>query len=165
MVLEGRAHVFGDHINTDYIIAAKHKSRLTDLDDMVEYIMEDIRPGFIKEIEPGDFIVAGVNFGCGSSRETAPWVIKKSGIAAVLAKGFARIFFRNSINIGLRVARVDTASIQEGDLLQVDLASGKVKNGTRGDMMPTQPMPPFIQSILDAGGVKNYLKTHKTFDL
>jgi len=165
MILEGTAHVFGDHINTDYIIAAKHKSRLSNLDDMVEYIMEDIRPGFIKEITPGDFLVAGINFGCGSSRETAPWVIKKAGIAAVLAKGFARIFFRNSINIGLRVLRVDTAGIRQGDRIVVDLASGKVENRTRGDLMTTQPMPPFIQTILDAGGVKNYLKTHKTFDL
>jgi len=165
MILEGTAHVFGDHINTDYIIAAKHKSRLSNLDDMVEYIMEDIRPGFIKEITPGDFIVAGINFGCGSSRETAPWVIKKAGIAAVLAKGFARIFFRNSINIGLRVLRVDTAGIRQGDRIVVDLASGKVENRTRGGLMTTQPMPPFIQTILDAGGVKNYLKTHKTFDL
>lgn len=165
MLLEGRAHVFGDHINTDYIIAAKLKTRITNVDDMVEYIMEDIRPGFFKEIEPGDFIVGGLNFGCGSSRETAPWVIKKAGIAAVLAKGFARIFFRNSINIGLRVARVDTGNIQEGDRLLVDLTSGKIENRTRGEVLTTQPLPPFIQNILDAGGVKNYLKTHKTFDL
>jgi len=165
MILEGRARVFGDHINTDYIIAAKHKTRLTDMDDMVEYIMEDIRPGFFKEIEPGDFIVAGINFGCGSSRETAPWVIKKAGIGAVLAKGFARIFFRNSINIGLSVARMDTGSIQEGDRLRVDLSTGKVENLTRADVMTTQPLPPFIQNILDAGGVQNYLKTHKTFQL
>jgi len=165
MLLEGRAHVFGDHINTDYIIAAKLKTRITNIDDMVEYIMEDIRPGFFKEIEPGDFIVGGLNFGCGSSRETAPWVIKKAGITAVLAKGFARIFFRNSINIGLRVARVDTGNIQEGDRLAVDLTSGKVENRTRGEVLTTQPLPPFIQSILDAGGVKNYLKIHKTFDL
>ena len=165
MLLEGRAHVFGDHINTDYIIAAKLKTRITNIDDMVEYIMEDIRPGFFKEIEPGDFIVGGLNFGCGSSRETAPWVIKKAGIAAVLAKGFARIFFRNSINIGLRVARLDTGNIQEGDRLAVDLTSGTVENRTRGEVLTTQPLPPFIQNILDAGGVKNYLKIHKTFDL
>ena len=165
MILEGSAHVFGDHINTDYIIAAKHKSRLSDLDDMVEYIMEDIRPGFIKQIAPGDFIVAGINFGCGSSRETAPWVIKKAGIAAVLAKGFARIFFRNSINIGLRVLRVDTGGIRQGDRLRVDLATGKVKNLTQGDVVTTHPLPAFIQDILDAGGVQNYLKAHKTFQL
>lgn len=165
MLLEGRAHVFGDHINTDYIIAAKLKTSITNVDDMVEYIMEDIRPGFFKEIEPGDFIVGGLNFGCGSSRETAPWVIKKAGIAVVLAKGFARIFFRNSINIGLHVARVDTGNIQEGDRLLVDLTSGKVENRTRGEVLTTQPLPPFIQNILDSGGVKNYLKTHKTFDL
>jgi 3-isopropylmalate/(R)-2-methylmalate dehydratase small subunit len=165
MLLEGKAHIFGDHINTDYIIAAKHKTRITDLDEMVKYLMEDIRPGFIQEIEPGDFIVSGINFGCGSSRETAPWVIKKAGIAAVLAKGFARIFFRNSINIGLRVLRVDTSGIREGDRLRVDLGSGNVENLTRGDAVTTQPIPPFIQNILDAGGVQNYLKVHKTFQL
>lgn len=165
MILKGRAHVFGDHINTDYIIAAKLKTRITDMGEMTEYIMEDIRPGFFKEIEPGDFIVAGINFGCGSSRETAPWVIKKAGIAAVLAKGFARIFFRNSINIGLNVARVDTGAITQGDRLRVDLASGKIENLTRTAEMTTQPLPAFIQNILDAGGVQNYLKINKTFQL
>ena len=116
MVLEGNAHVFGDHINTDYIISGKYKSRLTDLNEMAKHIMEDIRPDFYKEIQPGNFIVGGLNFGCGSSREAAAWVIKKAGIAAVLAKDFARIFFRNAINVGVPVLRVDTGSVQEGVL-------------------------------------------------
>ncbi len=165
MILEGKAHVFGDHINTDYIISAKHKTRTTDVSAMTEYIMEDIRPGFFKEIEPGDFIVGGINFGCGSSRETAPRVIKLAGLSAVLAKGFARIFFRNSINIGLRVVRMDTGSIQEGDRLRVDLTAGRVENMTRTQMITINPLPPFIQEILNAGGVKNYLQTHRTFEL
>jgi 3-isopropylmalate/(R)-2-methylmalate dehydratase small subunit len=165
MILEGKAHVFGDHINTDYIISAKHKARLTDVDEMVEYIMEDIRPGFFKEIEEGDFIVGGINFGCGSSREAAPWVIKMAGISAVLAKGFARIFFRNAINIGLHVVRVDTSSIKEGDRLRLDLDRGTVENLTRGEVISTQPLPDFMQRILHAGGVQNFLKTHRTFDL
>jgi len=165
MILEGTARVFGDHINTDYIISGKTKSRLTDLNEMAEYIMEDIRPGFYKEIHSGDFIVAGINFGCGSSREAAPWVIKKAGIAAVLAKGFARIFFRNAINTGLPVVRLDTSFIQEGDRLRVDLDGGAVENLTQKRSMKAQPLPLFIQSILDAGGMKNFFKTHRSFDL
>jgi len=165
MILEGFARVFGDHINTDYIISGKYKSRLTDMDEMAKHIMEDIRPGFYDEIETGDFIIGGLNFGCGSSRETAAWVIKKAGISAVLAKNFARIFFRNAINVGIPVLRVDTGSIKEGDRLRVDLDTGSVENVTRGEVMTTHPLPPFIQKILDAGGMENYLKTHKSLDL
>lgn len=165
MILEGVAHVFGDHVNTDYIISGRYKSRLTDLDKMAEHIMEDIRPGFYKEIKSGDFIAGGINFGCGSSRETAAWVIKKAGISAVMAKNFARIFFRNAINIGLPVLSFDTSSIQEGDRLRVNLDTGKVENLTRGEVMSTHPIPPFIQKILDAGGMENYFKTHGGFDL
>lgn len=165
MRLEGIAHVFGDHINTDYIISAKHKARFTEIGQMVEYLMEDIRPGFYKEINPGDFIVGGINFGCGSSREAAPAVIKESGISAVLATGFARIFFRNAINIGLPAARVDTKSIQEGDRLRVDLDKGMVENLTKGGIITTQPLPPFVQQIVDAGGMENYLRVHPSFDI
>ncbi len=165
MIFEGIAHVFGDHINTDYIISGKYKSRLTDLDKMAEHIMEDIRPGFYKEIEPGDFIVGGLNFGCGSSREAAAWVIKKAGISAVLAINFARIFFRNAINIGIPVLRLDTSSIQEGDRLRVNFDIGKVQNQTRSEVMSSHPLPPFIQKIIDAGGMENYFKTYGSFDL
>jgi 3-isopropylmalate/(R)-2-methylmalate dehydratase small subunit len=165
MIMEGLARVFGDHINTDYIISGKYKASLTDLNQMAEHIMEDIRPGFYQEIESGDFIVGGLNFGCGSSREAAAEVIKRSGIAAVLAKDFARIFFRNAINVGVPVLRVDTSSIQEGDKLRVDLDTGEVKNLTRGEVMTTHPLPPFIQKILDAGGMASYLKTHGRLDL
>ena len=165
MILEGNAHVFGDHINTDYIISGKYKSRLTDLNEMAKHIMEDIRPDFYNEIEPGNFIVGGLNFGCGSSREAAAWVIKKAGIAAVLAKDFARIFFRNAINVGVPVLRLDTGSIQEGDRLKVDLDAGSIENLTRGGVLTTKPLPPFIQKIVDAGGMENYLKTHDTIDL
>jgi len=165
MRLEGIAHVFGDHINTDYIISAKHKGRFTDIKQMITYLMEDIRPGFFSEIQPGDFIVGGINFGCGSSREAAPAVIKEAGIAAVLANGFARIFYRNSINIGLPAVRVETGSIQEGDLLRVDLDEGLIENLTRGGSLTTQPLPPFIQRILDAGGMENYFSSHASFDI
>ena len=165
MTMEGIAHVFGDHINTDYIISGKHKAKLTDLDEMAKFLMEDIRPGFYDELKPGDFIVGGLNFGCGSSRETAAWVIKKAGISAVLAKGFARIFFRNIINVGLPALRVDTGSTREGDLLRVDPDKGLVENVTRGTTLTTQPLPPFVQKILDAGGMENYFKMHPSFDV
>ena len=165
MSLEGIAHVFGDHINTDYIISGKHKSRFTDVKQMAIYIMEDIRPEFYKEIKPGDFIVGGINFGCGSSRETAPLVIKEVGIAAVLSKGFARIFFRNAINIGLPALCVDTSFILNGDRLRVDLDKGTVENLTQGSMKTTRPLPNFIRKILDAGGLENYFRLHSSFDL
>ena len=165
MSLEGLAHVFGDHINTDYIISGKHKAGFTDVKEMTKFLMEDIRPGFYDEIQPGDFIVGGINFGCGSSREAAARVIKAAGIAAVLAKGFARIHFRNAINIGLPVLRVDTSSIQEGDRLRVDLGKGIVENVSRGVVLTTLPLPPFIQRILEAGGMKNYFKNYPSFDV
>ena len=165
MILEGNAHVFGDHINTDYIISGKYKSRLTDLNEMSKHIMEDIRPDFFKEIEPGNFIVGGLNFGCGSSREAAAWVIKHAGIAAVLAKDFARIFFRNAINVGVPVLRVNTGSIQEGDRLKIDIGAGTIENLTRGGVLTTPSLPPFIQEIVDAGGMENYLKTHEIINL
>ncbi len=165
MRLEGVARVFGDHINTDYIISAKHKGRFNEIGQMVEYLMEDIRPGFYREIAPGDFIVGGINFGCGSSREAAPAVIKASGVSAVLATGFARIFFRNAINIGLPALRVDTRSIREGDRLRVDLETGVIENLTGGGIITAQPLPPFVQQIVDAGGMENYLSAHPSFDL
>ena len=164
MNIEGRARVFGDHINTDYIISAKVKNRLTNLDEMAKYIMEDIRPGFYSEIQPGDFIVGGINFGCGSSREAAPSVIKRAGISAVIAKGFARIFFRNAINIGLLVLYADTRPINENDQLVINLNEGKIENKTKGALITTQSVPPFIKGIVDEGGIKNYLKKHPNFE-
>ena len=164
MILKGVAHVFGDHMNTDNIIAGKYQalySRLEDLDKMSEYIMADIRPGFYREIRPGDFIVGGINFGCGSSRESAPWVIKKAGISAVLAKGFARIFFRNAINIGLPVLQMDTSSILEGDQLSVDLTKGQAviclaQIGERP--FPFKRFRPSFKESSMQGGWKNILK-------
>ena len=164
MIIKGRAHVFGDHINTDYIVSAKVKNRLTDLDEMAKYIMEDIRPEFYSEIQPGDFIVGGINFGCGSSREAAPSVIKRAGISAVIAKGFARIFYRNSINIGLLVLYADTSDINQGDSLGINLNDGKIENETKGVLISTQSVPSFIKGIVDEGGMKNFLKKHPNFE-
>ena len=163
MILEGVAHVFGDHINTDYIISGKYKTRLTDLDKMAEHIMEDIRPGFYEEIEPGDFIVGGLNFGCGSSREAAAWTIKKAGISAVLAINFARIFFRNAFNMGLAIFEAPGVSegISEGDQISVNKDSGEIINHTTGSRFQATPIPPFMQELIEAGGLMAYVLKQK----
>jgi 3-isopropylmalate/(R)-2-methylmalate dehydratase small subunit len=165
MLLQGQAHVFGSDINTDYIIASKYKSSTTDMQEMAKHVMADADPDFVKKIKPGDFIVAGNNFGCGSSRETAPLVIKAAKLNAVLAKGFARIFFRNAINIGLPVVECDTSGIGEGDKLEVDLSAGLVRNITRGTEIKVAPLPPVMLELLKDGGLSAHFKKHGTFHL
>ncbi len=165
MVLRGRAHVFGDDVNTDYIISGKYKFKTLDMDELACHCMEDIDPGFASRVRPGDFIVAGGNFGCGSSREQAPLVIKHAGVGAVLARSFARIFFRNAVNKGLPVVECDTSGIQAGDELEVDLAAGKVVNVTRGTEMAIVPLPRVMMDILSEGGLTEYLKNHGGFEL
>jgi 3-isopropylmalate/(R)-2-methylmalate dehydratase small subunit len=163
--LNGRAHKFGDNINTDYIIAGKYKFKSTDMNDMAKHLMEDIRPAFYDEIEDGDLIVAGHNFGMGSSREQAPLVIKAAGISAVIAKDFARIFYRNCINVGLPVIECDTSSIEEGDELRVDLERGYVFNVTKDSRIKATPMPPVMVKILNEGGLAEHFKKHGGFNL
>ncbi|MBC7229404.1 MAG: 3-isopropylmalate dehydratase small subunit [Actinobacteria bacterium] len=165
MVLRGRAHVFGDDVNTDYIISGKYKFKTLDMDELACHCMEDLDPGFASRVEPGDFIVAGANFGCGSSREQAPLVIKHAGVGAVLARSFARIFFRNAVNKGLPVVECDTAGIRDGDELEVDLAAGRVVNITRGTETEMVPLPPVMMDILSEGGLTEYLKNHGGFEL
>jgi len=165
MLLRGRAHIFGNDINTDYIIASKYKSSTTDMKEMARHVMEDAAPDFAGKIKPGDFIVAGTNFGCGSSRETAPRVIKAAGLSAVLAKGFARIFFRNAINIGLPVIECDTAGIREGDELEADLGAGVVRNLSRGTQIAVAPLPPVMLELLNDGGLAEHFKKHGAFHL
>ncbi|MDI6874852.1 3-isopropylmalate dehydratase small subunit [Candidatus Solincola sp.] len=165
MVLRGRAHVFGDDLNTDYIISGKYKFKTLDMDELARHCMEDLDPEFVKKVRPGDFIVAGSNFGCGSSREQAPLVIKHAGVAAVLARSFARIFFRNAINKGLPVVECDTSGIRDGDELEVDLGAGRVTNLTQGTTMDVVPLPPVMMDILREGGLTAYLKKHSGFKL
>lgn len=165
MLLRGRAHIFGNDINTDYIIASKYKSSTTDMKEMARHVMEDADPDFAGKIKPGDFIVAGTNFGCGSSRETAPRVIKAAGLSAVLAKGFARIFFRNAVNVGLPAVECDTAGIQEGDELEADLGAGLVRNISRGIEIRVAPLPPVMLELLNDGGLAEHFKKHGTFHL
>jgi 3-isopropylmalate/(R)-2-methylmalate dehydratase small subunit len=161
MVLMGKAFKFGNDINTDYIIPAKYKAMTEDIEEMSQYLMKEIAPDLVERIKPGDFLVAGYNFGCGSSREAAPLVIKGNGISAVLAHSFGRIFFRNAINIGLPVVECDTDIIAEGDVLNLDLERDRLVNSTTGQNIAMKPMPKFIKRIINEGGILNFLKAYK----
>jgi 3-isopropylmalate/(R)-2-methylmalate dehydratase small subunit len=161
----GIAHTFGDNLNTDYVISGKYKFKTLDMNELAKHVMEDIRPGFYEEIKPGDFVVAGENLGAGSSREQAPLVLKAAGIGAVVAKSFARIFYRNCINVGLPVVEVDTSGIAEGDKLEIDIASGVVRNITKGTVLKAKPLPPVMMKILANGGLAEHLKKHNGFAL
>lgn len=161
MSIEGKSVKLGDNINTDFIISGRYKFAITDMKELAKHIMEDIDPNFPQKIVPGKtIIVAGNNFGMGSSREQAPLVIKEAGIVAVLSPQFARIFFRNSFNIGLPLIETDTSKIEEADQLQIDLAKGLVKNLTKGIDLEIKPLPKFMQDLLNEGGIINYYKKH-----
>ncbi|MDD5501789.1 MAG: 3-isopropylmalate dehydratase small subunit [Candidatus Omnitrophica bacterium] len=161
MIIKGRVHKFSDDINTDDIIAAKYLVS-TDAGELGAHCMETIKPVFSKDVKPGDIIVAGNNFGCGSSREHAPLAIKGCGVAAVIAKSFAAIFFRNAINIGLPFLESDDADkIRHGDIVEIDLDTGLINNLTQGKQYHTQAFPSFLQQIVECGGLINYIKKHK----
>jgi 3-isopropylmalate/(R)-2-methylmalate dehydratase small subunit len=161
--MKGKAHRLGDDINTDYIIAGKHKRDTFDAAAMVPHLLEDIDPGLQARIVPGDLLVAGRNFGCGSSREAAPMVIQAAGIRAVLARSFARIFFRNSINIGLLLIECDTSDIRDGDVLEIDPAQGTVRDETRGFELRFKNLPATMSAIFAEGGLIAYLKKYGRF--
>jgi 3-isopropylmalate/(R)-2-methylmalate dehydratase small subunit len=165
MDLKGKAHKFGDDINTDYIMSSRHRSQTLDYTQLAKHLMEDIRPGFYANVQPGDFIVAGKNFGCGSSREYAPKIIKAGGISAILAKTFARIFYRNGINLGLPLIECETDQIDEGDILRVNLARGEILNETRGCSIQASPMPEFMVTLLREGGTANFIRKFKKFQV
>ena len=157
-ILKGKAHLFGDDINTDDIIAAKHL-HMTDAEELGLYCLIDTKQDFHKNLEHGDVIVAGKNFGCGSSREHAPMAIKGRKISCVIAKSFARIFFRNSINMGLPILECPEADkIGEHDKLEIDLASGTITNITKKETYQTEPFPKFIEGVMEAGGLMATLK-------
>jgi len=161
MKIKGKAIKLGDNINTDFIISGRYKFSITDMKVLAEHIMEDIDPEFPKKIIPGSsIIVAGNNFGMGSSREQAPLVIKEAGITAVLSKKFARIFYRNSFNIGLPLLEVDTDKIDESDELEIDLDNGAVSNLTKKTKLKTGRVPKFMQELLREGGVVNHYLKH-----
>lgn len=159
MTYKGRAHKFGNDINTDDIIAAKYLNT-TDRLELASRCMEHVDKNFVKKVKAGDMIVAGRNFGCGSSREHAPIAIKASGVSCVIAESFARIFFRNSINIGLPIIESKEAAlrIRNRDKLKVDTSAGVIKNLTRKESYKIEKYPPFMQRIFSAGGLMESLK-------
>jgi len=161
MILEGKVIKLGDNINTDFIIAGRYKFSITDIKELAKHIMEDIDPNFVNKIEYGKTIlVAGKNFGLGSSREQAPLVIKEAGILAVVAESFARIFYRNAINLGLPLIETTTIDIKENELLRIDLDKGMLYNLTQKQTIKVNPLPSFMQNFIKEGGVINYIKKY-----
>ena len=152
----GRVWKFGDDIDTDVIIQGKYLV-INDPEELAKHVFENIRPEFPSQVKPGDFVVAGENFGCGSSREHAPLALKATGIEAVVAKSFARIFFRNAVNIGLRVVECrDADRMDDGDEIEVDYNKGVIVNKTKGEKYSISPMPDFLKEIVDKGGLVNF---------
>ena len=159
MKFQGKTIKYGDNVDTDVIIPARYLNTI-DKKELASHCMEDIDKDFTKKVQAGDIMVAGYNFGCGSSREHAPIAIKESGISLVIARSFARIFYRNSINIGLAILECSEAvdGICEGDLVEADLDNGVIYNKTTGKSFKTQPFPAFIQNIISNGGLVESIK-------
>ena len=159
MKLKGKVFKYGADVNTDVIIPARYLN-VSDPDELAKHCMEDIDADFIQKVKPGDIIVATTNFGCGSSREHAPLAIKASGVSCVIAKSFARIFFRNAINIGLPLLESAEAveNTAAGDTLEVDLEKGEIKNVTNGKTFTAKPYPEFMAELINAGGLVEYTK-------
>ena len=158
MKLEGKVWKFSNDIDTDVIIPARYLNTSVP-EELAKHCMEDADPQFASKVQPGDIIVAGKNFGCGSSREHAPIAIKASGVACVIAHSFARIFYRNSINIGLPIFECPEAveAIEEGHRIAVDAETGKITDLTTGGSFQAQPFPEFMQELIEAGGLMNYV--------
>jgi len=157
MRLHGTVFKYGDNVDTDVIIPARYLNT-SDANELAAHCMEDIDPQFAGKVQCGDILVAGRNFGCGSSREHAPLAIKASGIACVIAASFARIFYRNALNIGLPILECPAAAaIDAGHKASVDLASGTVTDDTTGATFSAEPFPPFMQELIKAGGLANYM--------
>lgn len=158
MKANGKVFKYGDNVDTDVIIPARYLAATSEK-ELAAHCMEDIDPEFIWKVQPGDIIVAEKNFGCGSSREHAPMAIKGAGVSCVIAETFARIFYRNSINIGLPIIECPQAAhdIEDGDMVEVDFDSGKIYDRTRGTEYQGQPFPPFMQKIIRDGGLISYI--------
>ena len=159
MKLKGKVHKFGADVNTDVIVPARYLN-VSEPSELAEHCMEDIAPEFLAKVGPGDIIVATTNFGCGSSREHAPLAIKACGISCVIAQSFARIFFRNAINIGLPLLECADAvkETESGDILEVDLSSGEINNISKHKKYIANPYPAFMREIINAGGLVEYTK-------
>ena len=159
MNIEGKAWKFGDNIDTDVIIPARFLN-VSDKEELAKSCFADLRANFSKDVNRGDILVGGTNFGCGSSREHAPLAIKESGIDVIIAKSFARIFYRNSFNIGLPILESVEAvdSIEENNLISVDLTTGEIVNKTKGERFSAKPIPDFMRDVIQAGGLVEYIK-------
>jgi len=164
-ILKGKSFKFGDDISTDLIAPGRLFHLRSNLPELAKHVLEDADPEFAKKVKKGDFVVGGRNFGLGSSREHAPTIIKIAGVGAVLAKSFARIFFRNSINVGLPVLVCDTDKIEDGDELEVDLSKGTIKNITRNIELKFNPLPDVMIKILADGGLTDHITKNKGFNL
>lgn len=164
MDLIGRVHKFGNDVNTDYIISGRYKFKTLDMRELAKHVMEDLDPDFYNKVNQGDFIVAGKNFGCGSSREQAPLAIINADVSAVIAKSFARIFYRNCINTGLPLIECNTDLIDEGDELKAELEQGVLHNLTKNIDIKITPLPPVMLKILSDGGLVEHFKKYGTFN-
>ncbi|MBN2463201.1 MAG: 3-isopropylmalate dehydratase small subunit [Dehalococcoidia bacterium] len=164
-MLKGKAFKFGDNISTDHMIPGKYANLRSNLPELAKHVMEDADPTFAEKVKRGDFIVAGKNFGLGSSREHAALVIKMAGASAILAKSVARIFFRNAINQGLPVLICDTDKIDAGDKIEVNLTTGIVNDLTKGSKLTSGKIPKVMLDILDEGGLVPYITKHGNFEL
>lgn len=165
MELNGKAFKFGDDISTDHIAPGRLFHLRSNLPELAKHVLEDADSEFASKMKKGDFVVAGNNFGLGSSREHAPQIIKIAGVGAVLAKSFARIFYRNAINIGLLLIECDTDKIDAGDELSIDIKEGYVKNITKNITIPITPLPDVMIKLLKEGGLIEHIKLHGDFDL
>ena len=161
----GKAFKFGDDISTDHIAPGRLFHLRSDLPEFAKHVLEDADPDFASKMNKGDFVVAGNNFGLGSSREHAPQIIKIAGVGAVLAKSFARIFYRNAINIGLLLIECDTDKIDAGDQLEIDIKQGFVHNITKNIKIEITPLPDVMIKLLNEGGLIEHIKKHGDFDL
>lgn len=162
MKAKGKVFRYGDNVDTDVIIPARYLNT-SDPKELAKFCMEDIDPSFVKDVQEGDLIVADKNFGCGSSREHAPIAIKAAGVSCVIAKSFARIFYRNAINIGLPILECEAAvkAIAKGDVVEVDFADGCITNVTKGETYQAEPFPEFMQRIMSANGLVGYVKQNR----
>jgi 3-isopropylmalate/(R)-2-methylmalate dehydratase small subunit len=164
-MLRGKAFKFGDDISTDLIQPGRYNYLRSNLPELVKHVLEDADPTFALRVKKGDFIVAGKNFGLGSSREHAPTILKLAGVSAVLAKSVARIFFRNAINVGLPVLICDTEKINDGDELEIDLAAGTIKDLTNDARLTSGKIPGVMLKILEEGGLVPYIRKHGDFNV
>ena len=164
MANHARRLKINNDINTDYIISGRYKFKIQDHKELSKHIFEDLEEGFYKKIEPGDFLVAGENFGCGSSREQAPVALRASGLGAIIAKSYARIFYRNAFNVGLCLIECETNYIDDTDELELDMGGNMLRNISKGVNIEIKPIPKVMRKFLDSGGVIEYFKAHGGFE-